>query len=295
VSTLQYTSPSVSAADRLGLTLFFAIVIHAVLILGISFKPELIRPPQDEHPPIEIILVHQRSEETPEKAEYLAQANLEGGGNTSEKVRPTSPAYTPIPPERPGHDSAITPAAAPPPQPRPASAPSLTLEKSPQQSRPLEQPRQEQQAPLTAVELMQRSREIANLSAEIDRSLQAYAQRLKHRYISSRAREYRDAAYLDAWRAKVERIGNLNYPEEAKRRAISGSLLLDVAIKADGTIHSITVRRSSGKKLLDDAAMRIVRLAAPFAPFPEELRKDTDVLHITRTWQFLNDNLQTGR
>ena len=149
-----------------------------------------------------------------------------------------------------------------------------------------------QPAELTAEELLRRSVEIANLSAEIDRSLQAYAERLRHRYISSRAREYRDAAYLDAWRAKVERIGNLNYPEEAKRRGISGSLILDVAINADGTVHSITVLRSSGKKILDDAAIRIVRLAAPFAPFPEELRKDTDVLHITRTWQFLDDNLQ---
>ncbi len=281
----------VTSADRLGLTLFFAVVIHATLILGISFKPDFVKPPQEEHPPIEIILVHQRSEQAPEKAEYLAQANVEGGGNTREKVRPTSPASTPIPPEQPGHDTAVTPETAPPPRPAKA-APSLTLEKAARKRPVEEQTEPARPAPLSAAELLRRSREIANLSAEIDRSLQSYAERLRHRYISSRARAYRDAAYLDAWRAKVERIGNLNYPEEAKRRGISGSLILDVGIKYDGTIHSITVLRSSGKKILDDAAVRIVRLAAPFAPFPEELRQDTDVLHITRTWQFLNDNLQ---
>ena len=291
MTALQPTPP-VTAADRLGLTLFFAIVVHAVIILGITFKPELIRPPQEAHPPIEIILVHQRSEEAPEKAEFLAQANSEGGGNTQEKARPTSPASTPIPPERPGHSTAVTPPAAPPRQTAPSRSATLTLDQSRRKRPNEEQVQQEQEMPLTAAELMRRSMEIANLSAEIDRSLQAYAQRLKHRYISSRAREYRDAAYLDAWRAKVERIGNLNYPEEAKRRGISGSLILDVAIRADGSIHSITVLRPSGKKVLDDAAVRIVRLAAPFAPFPEELRKDTDVLHITRTWQFLNDSLQ---
>ena len=91
---------------------------------------------------------------------------------------------------------------------------------------------------------------------------------------------------MDAWRAKVERIGNLNYPEEAKRRHLTGSLVLDVALKADGTVASISVLRSSGQKLLDDAAMRIIELASPFAPFTPEMRSETDILHITRTWKF---------
>jgi protein TonB len=138
--------------------------------------------------------------------------------------------------------------------------------------------------------------EIATLSAEISQSMDAYAKRDKQRYISAQAKEYRDAAYLDAWRSKIERIGNLNYPEEAKRRGISGSLQLDVAINADGSLNSITLLRPSGSKILDDAAVRIVKLAAPFAQFPDELRSDTDVLHIIRNWEFLDSyRLDTSR
>ena len=142
----------------------------------------------------------------------------------------------------------------------------------------------------SAAQLMMRSKEIAKLSADLSDSLEAYSHRPRQRYISARSQAYRDAAYLEAWRSKIERIGNLNYPEEAKRQNLSGSLILDVAINADGSVHRIELRRSSGYKLLDDAAIRIVRLAAPFAPLSAEMRKDTDILHITRTWQFLNDN-----
>ena len=287
--------PRTTSADRLGMTLLIAVIVHAVFILGVSFKPELVNSTENKHPPIEIVLVHQRSEKAPAKAELLAQANLEGGGNTDDKVRPTSPASTPIPPDRPGRSTEITMAASPPQQPQPPQDNILTQEQAQQALQQEFTPSLKKQ-PLTAAELIELSMEMANLSAEIDRDMQAYAQRTKHRYISSQAREYRDAAYLDAWRAKIERIGNLNYPEEAKRKSVSGSLILDVAINANGTISNITVVRPSGEKILDDAAIRIVRLAAPFAPFPDELRKDTDVLHITRTWQFLNNNrLDTGR
>ncbi|MEJ2760202.1 MAG: energy transducer TonB [Gammaproteobacteria bacterium] len=92
---------------------------------------------------------------------------------------------------------------------------------------------------------------------------------------------------MEAWRAKVERVGNLNYPQEAQRQGLSGSLILDVALNPDGSVKKIIVRRSSGYKVLDDAAIRIVKLASPFAPFPDDIRKETDILHITRTWQFL--------
>jgi protein TonB len=88
----------------------------------------------------------------------------------------------------------------------------------------------------------------------------------------------------------VEKIGNLNYPEEAKRRKLYGNLLMHVAVRADGSVEKIRIRRSSGHKLLDDAAVRIVRMAAPFAPFPPEIREEVDVLDITRTWQFLDGN-----
>src|SRR3569832_1645335 len=141
-----------------------------------------------------------------------------------------------------------------------------------------------------AAELVMRSEQIARLSAEIDQSLKAYSKRPRERIITSQTRSFRDAAYLEAWREKIARIGNLNYPEEARRQNLSGSLLLAVALRPDGSLISVEVRHPSGHKILDDAAVRIVHLAAPIAPFPVEMRKDTDILHITRAWQFLSGN-----
>jgi protein TonB len=137
---------------------------------------------------------------------------------------------------------------------------------------------------------MERSREIARLSAEIRQRQQAYAQRPRHKYITANTREHVTAMYEEAWRSKVERIGNLNYPDEAKRRNLSGSLILDVAIKADGSLHGVRILESSGYKVLDDGAARIVKLAAPFSPFPPAIREETDILHIIRTWQFHSNN-----
>lgn len=278
-------------SDRLGLTLLLATALHAVVILGVTFTPGLLeRAQMGKHPPLQITLVHQRSEKAPDTAEFLAQANLEGGGIHDERLRPQSPAFTPLPLPQPGASTAVTLPAAPPSASEPPREKPLTQRESVQLVQESAAGAKRPPQPLTAEELMARSMEIATLSAEISQSMEAYSQRDKHRYISAQAREYRDAAYLDSWRAKIERIGNLNYPEEAKRRGISGSLLLDVAINADGSINSITLLRSSGYKILDDAAARIVRLAAPFSPFPEELHSDTDVLHITRTWEFLDSH-----
>lgn len=288
--TIPPDDPAAST-DRLGLTLLVAVVLHAAIILGVTFSPNLLeRPPPGKHPPLQVTLVHQRSDTAPKEAELLAQANLEGGGTRQENLRPQSPAYTPLPQPQAGAGVVITLPAAPPPSAQTARETPLTQRESahavPRSETEPERPRQ----PMTAEQLVARSMEIATLSAEINQSMEAYAKRDKHRYISAQAKEYRDAAYLDAWRAKIERIGNLNYPEEAKRRNITGSLLLDVAINTDGSLNSLTLLRSSGSKVLDDAAMRIVKLAAPFAQFPDELRSDTDVLHITRTWEFLDSH-----
>ncbi|HEY4731613.1 MAG TPA: energy transducer TonB [Gammaproteobacteria bacterium] len=290
-----YPNPPVTSSDRLGLTLFFAVIFHAVIILGVTFSPGDDQEEDYKQPPLEITLVHQKSDKAPEEAELLAQANLEGGGIIERKIRHTSPVSIPTNSIDTGLSTSFS-IATPPRQNEEPRSSTLT------QDNPALQIPDEKTSPVqehnlqTATDLMARGREIANLSAEIDQSLQLYSERLRHRYISARTREYRDAAYLDAWRMKIERIGNLNYPEQAKQRNLSGNLILDVALNADGSVHSITLRRSSGHKILDDAAIRIVNLAAPFAPFPEELRKDTDVLHITRTWQFLDGHqFQTER
>jgi len=143
---------------------------------------------------------------------------------------------------------------------------------------------------LSATALIMNSFKIASLSAQIRRKLQAKAERPRRKFISASTKEYKYAFYMEAWRLKVERVGNLNYPEAARKRKLSGSLILDVALNDDGSINQITVRRSSGYKILDDAAIRIVELASPYSPFPDQIRKETDILHITRTWQFLNNH-----
>jgi protein TonB len=136
---------------------------------------------------------------------------------------------------------------------------------------------------------------MASLSAEIDRRLQAYAKRPKRKWIMARTKEHNYAAYMEAWRQKVERVGNLNYPDEARRANLSGNLLLDVALRPDGSIDEIILRRSSGKKVLDDAAIRIVKLAAPFPRFPKRISQETDILHVQRTWQFQSGNRFSSR
>ncbi len=137
-----------------------------------------------------------------------------------------------------------------------------------------------------ARDLVEKSLEIERLEAQIRRDHQAYQERPRKKFIGARTQEYRFAHYVDNWRLKIERIGTLNYPEEAKARKIYGSLRLTVGIKADGEVDSVEINTSSGSRILDQAAIRIVRLAAPFDRFPDNIRTDTDILHITRTWTF---------
>ncbi len=161
-------------------------------------------------------------------------------------------------------------------------------------------PQEQQHASLPASEsgldpVDRRSRERARLSAEISRFWQEYQKRPRRKFLSARTREYKYAEYMESWRSKVERVGNLNYPEKARRENLTGSLVLDVAIKPDGSVHSLNLVKSSGKKVLDDAATRIVRLAGPYEPFSPDIRKDVDILHITRTWQFMQGNRLVSR
>ena len=135
-----------------------------------------------------------------------------------------------------------------------------------------------------------RAQVIESLSAALDERLQAYAERPRRKWITAGTREHAYAAYMEAWRRKVERVGNLNYPNEARRRGLSGTLSLDVALNADGSVAEVLLRRSSGERVLDEAALRIVELAAPFARFPAAILEEVDVLHIERTWVFSSRN-----
>lgn len=289
---------NISASDRLGLTLFFAVTLHAIVILGVGFDAEKLLP-QERPLTLEVTLVHSESEQAPDKADYLAQANQLGGGTVQEKMRPSSPFPNPRPTlDQEGDAPQNLPQQLPPPSTPNSEQPVLqTKETSPQKWQ------QQDKSPTPALpdtpstlELMLRSREIARLSAEIRQKQQAYAKMPREKYISANTREYRYASYEDSWRQKVERIGNLNYPDEAKTKNLSGSLLLDVAINPDGSLRSVEIERSSGHRALDNGAIRIVRLASPFPPLPPDIRKEVDVLHILRVWQFEDDHsLQTRR
>ncbi len=316
-----YVTPEesvVGPGDRLSLTLFLAVMVHAVVILGVGFTAQESR--RERSNTLDIVMVQHRAEKPAEDARLLAQANQAGGGESQLADRPTVPvpapmisadaviaASSPRMPvfrklEKPTRTLAMTtPAASFAIKPQALLTARHSEFKRKVYKKPRKRPKTKaapkpvavadtQSAPapsLNAATLMTRSLAMASLTAELDENLRAFADRPRRKWITSKTREYKYAAYMDAWRAKVERIGNLNYPDEARRRRISGSLLLEVSLKADGSIHEVALRRSSGQKTLDDAAIRIVKLAAPFAPLPKNIRKETDILHIQRTWQFL--------
>lgn len=289
------SSANVTQGDRFSLTIFFALAVHAILILGVSF--DLIDNSADTLSTMEITLVNNRSEEEPEKADYLAQANQLGGGNQQDKIRPSSPFSNPLPTPDKGFAPQSRDDMSPPKlQETEQQQQVMTVDNSPQQvDTAKESPSPISTTSITASQLFERSQEIARLSAEINRLKQAYQQTPKHTYVhGANAKAYRFASYMDAWRAKVERIGNMNYPEAAVKNNLTGTLLLDVAINPDGSVHSTRVLRSSGYPVLDKAAIRIVNLAAPYPPLTKDILQDTDILHIPRVWRFRSDSrLQT--
>lgn len=276
----------IESGDRLSLTLLFATVIHAVLIFGVGFTDE--NSPGSALPALDVILVQSATLETPDKADFLANAAQAGGGTSEEAKRPTQVFTSPIP--KPDEGIAPMPVRAAAPEPKPAETaptPVLTQDRSALQVSPV-QPREERrQRELPRGEVpIERSMEMARLASELDRQAQAYAKRPKRKFISANTREYTYANYMAAWVARVERVGNLNYPDEARRRKLEGSLVLTVAINKDGSLERIDIIRSSGQPVLDDAATRIVELSAPFTPVPQG-KEEIDILHITRTWQFV--------
>jgi protein TonB len=268
--------------DRLGLTLLVAAVVHAFIILGITFKPLDRNRPDHRQQSLEILVVDQSVEPRPEdeKADFLAQTSQQGSGEEMEVKEPEfEQTSEPIPLPQQMQQT--------PPLPTQEERPRLVTETPTSETLP--EPPAEEPAPIPSATQLLNSKdlEIARLTAELQRKTQAYAKMPKRKAISASTKEYKYAAYLDAWRRKVERIGNLNYPDQAKRDRLYGNLVLHVAVRADGSVERIRVLHSSGHKILDDAAVRIVRMSAPFSPFPAEIRKEVDVIDITRTWQFL--------
>jgi len=279
------------AQDPLGTPLLIATVLHALLILGVSFD---ITPPTQMKAErmLDITLVQPRQRpKPPDQAEFLAQSSQEGGGQAKPAEAPRDLPSPPTAHPEPKVSPEVLRSASEQPEPAPQQRVVTSKQnekKAP--SRKTETPVKAEKRPDIATLLASTQQEITRLTADLDRRARRTASMSRRKTVSAATQEFKYASYLDAWRKKVETIGNLNYPDEARRQKLFGNLILHVAVRADGSVEQIQVVRSSGEQVLDDAAKRIVRLAAPFAPFPPEIRKEVDVLDITRTWQFLDSN-----
>jgi len=285
---MSQLTAQITTTDRLGLTLIFALIVHAIIIFGIAFGVDEDVFDSKVPPTLDVTLVNTRSESKPEHVDYLAQTNQEGAGNTQEKIHPETLTPALIPKDSAEITSKSPPIITPAPKQKMTRREILTQTESESHVVADVFPAKETESEkVSAAQLISRSLDIASLEVELGESMQAYSELPRQKFVTASTQEYVFASYVDSWRRKIERVGNLNFPEEASRRKISGSLILDVALNVDGTISKIRVSRSSGHKMLDNAAIKIVRLAAPFAPFPKEIRKDYDVLHVIRTWKFL--------
>ena len=278
--------------DALGFAFVVALAFHAFILLAISFDLSREKPPAPERT-LDITLVQPKAKpkQPVEDPDFLAQQSQQGGGEETVKERRTSPLSNPdaAPIPEPALELERSGSAEPEPTPKPEVI--TTAEAPRQEATPTPKPTVKAQ-PRTRLDqlLASTQQEIDRLTAELDRRTLSASRQERRKAVNASTQEYLYASYLEAWRSKVEKIGNLNYPDEAKRRKLYGNLLMHVAVRADGSVERIQIRRSSGHKMLDDAAVRIVRMSAPFAPFPPEIREEVDVLDITRTWQFLDGN-----
>jgi protein TonB len=275
--------------------LFLAIGIslaaHALLMtLHFSF-PDASKAMREKA--LDIVLVNARSARKPTDPQALAQANLDGGGNTDENRR----LKTPLPPTH----QQLTGSEIERMQRRirelDAAQQKILSEAKSARAVAAARNAAEQPTPVTSIsglDLAESARAMARLEGEINKSVDEYNKRPRKKFIGARTEEYRFAQYIEDWRRKVERIGTLNYPEAARGK-LYGSLVLTASINHDGSLNRVDINRSSGYKVLDDAAKRIVQMASPYAPFPPDIRRDTDILEITRTWYFTQGDQVTAK
>ncbi len=278
----------VATHDRLSMTLTFAAILHAIAIFGIGFRTD--RDPVSVLPSLDVILVQSATSETPDKADFLANAVQAGGGNSDEAKRPTEVFSSPLPRPEAGVAPVPIKAGAPDPITAPHRTPVLSTSDADVQVARIEPDANKPRRTLPKADtLMERSADVARLAAELDRRTQAYAKRPKRKFISVNTQEYVYANYMAAWEALVKRVGTLN-AGELDRRKLRGDLVVTVAIRRDGSLDGIDIIRSSGHPLIDETALKTIELSAPFSPLPR-LADEVDVLHITRTYVFSDGDL----
>jgi len=296
-------SPAVTARDRLVMTLFFAALVHGILILGITFRPD--KPKGSAT--LEVTMVQTRSVTPPTQADYIAQANQHGEGNTKELVRPESPLSMPAAANNAGRPDAPDLTDNPgksratgdshgtrseQSSDRPAAVTTTALTGTSANARAAAMPMSVEPRIMVA-RLLTPGDDALMPNDEGLRLPEATDAKPREAFVSVNARESRYAPYLDAWRRKVEHIGNLNFPAEIRDRKLSGSLSLEVALNSDGSIRELNLNKPSNQPVLDDSAVRIVKLAGPFAAFPESIRRDTAVLRFVYVWRFNGGKLDT--
>lgn len=277
--------------DALTIALFIAAASHAVVIFGlgfVSFRSTLSAPPT-----LEVILVQERDSEAPEEADYIAQISQDGGGESDDNTRPSAPFAS----ERDFDSDGIAPVPVLKSAPEASEATTeevLTAVFSDTETL-IDTDAEESTQDNRRVDriVIEQNLDIAKLAAEIERQQEEFAKRPKKKFINARTQEAASAEYMKYWVEKVERVGNLNYPDAARRAQLTGALILTVGILKNGSIESISVDESSAERVLDDAAKRIVELSGPFDPLTGKLAEQADIIYITRTWEFRGDDSVT--
>ena len=288
---LPLAEPS-KQGTRMALALLASAAVHGMLLSTqfVQVNPRLF---EDPNLPMEVVLVNAKTAEAPLNPDALAQVSLAGGGNTDEDRRLKSPLPASRQTQSGSEEAALQARVAELEQ----QAKTLLTQLRPNgqlQERPQAAPPEPVQPAIDASQLNLQAREMAQLQARISQQWDAYQKRPKRAFIGANVKEYAFARYVEDWVTKVERVGNVNYPEAARRQGLYGSLRLTVSIHADGRIEKVDIDRSSGSKILDTAAIRIVELAAPYARFPDDMREKADILSITRTWTFTRSDQLVG-
>jgi protein TonB len=268
--------------DPFMVCLVLALGVHAAVLFGVTFGISL-KPLPHVADTLDVVLVQWRSEEPPDEADYLAQATQRGGGETIEKSRPSDPLSGQLPTATDGPDPQQSREQVPAAEVEVREIVALDSAADALSNTAVEQP--EPEFP-SAEQLMRQSMNMASIKPETNERREWQSKLPRRQFISANTKEYEFASYMSAWVAKVERVGNLNYPSELRRNKLHGDLVLTVGINQNGTVESIDVMRSSGITEIDNAAISIVQMAAPYAPLPDNIAEKVDVLHITRTWRF---------
>jgi protein TonB len=281
--------PPPTSGDILPITLAISVVVHAIVLL-ITFAPPAVNGSKFA-PQLDVVLVNSKSWSKPLKADALAQTNLDGGGNTEADRR----AKTNLPKLSDVESGPTVELASRQVQRLEEEAQHLLRlaqddSATADSTRPEPQPQREARLEDPAAE--QRRLRIAQLEAQIAKEWDEYQKLPRRKFIGARTEGVVYAEYVDQWRQRIEKVGTQYFPEEARRRKLFGSLVMTVNIKADGSVEKVEIDRSSGYRLLDAAARRAVDLAGPFPPFPAAVRKDWDILSISRTFNYTRSDLE---